>query len=67
MTPSARIVRAELIVREQRDPDGEFGALGHPELGPVAVTAVEALYLQEIERLQRAVLGEPDPPKGRGG
>lgn len=61
MTPGARISRAEAVVREQRDPQGEFGALGDPEHGPVADSAVEGLYLQEIERLQRAVMGEPDP------
>lgn len=58
MTPSARIVRAEAIVREQRDPDGEYGALGHATLGIRPDSAVEAFYLQEIERLQRAVMGE---------
>lgn len=56
-----RLARAEQVVLEQRDPAGEYGALGHPEQGPVASYAVEAFYLQEIERLQRAVMGESDP------
>jgi hypothetical protein len=61
MTPGARISRAEAVVRSQRDPDGEFGAVGNPTHGPVPENACEGLYLQEIERLQRAVMGEPDP------
>lgn len=60
-TPDARIRRAVAVVAEQRNPDGEYGALGHPELGPVAGTIAEALALQELERLQRAVMGEPEP------
>jgi hypothetical protein len=63
VNPEARLRRAVEIVREQRDPNGEFGALGHPEHGLVASTAVEAMYLQEIERIQRAVMGEDEPEK----
>lgn len=45
-------------MREQRDPHGEYGALGHPRFSVVPSSAVEAFYLQEIGRLQMAVMGE---------
>lgn len=59
-TAEARMNRAVKVVREQRDPNGEYGAIGDPVHGFDGVTAVEAFAIQELERLQRAVMGEPD-------
>lgn len=60
MTPSARISRAERVVREQRE------ALSYPVVWPTEdAEVVEAFAYRavrdELLRLQRAVLGEPDP------
>jgi hypothetical protein len=56
LTPEARIHRAEQVVREQRDPDGEYAGLHC-----VPESVVEAMAIQELERLQRAVMGQPEP------
>lgn len=53
MTAEGRIRRAEQVVREQRDPDGEYCGLHC-----VPESIVEAMAIQELERLQRAVMGE---------
>lgn len=56
MTWLSRHRRAQRVVAEQRDPDGDYAAL---HTNPVSV--FEAFALQELERLQAAVMGEPDP------
>jgi protein subunit release factor A len=56
MTPEARMARAVKIVREQRDPNGEYAVLQ-----TVPDTVVEAMAVEQLERLQQAVMGElPD-------
>lgn len=60
-TPSERLARAEEVVREQRDEGiGEpfFDAYGDRSVCD-ADDFRDLRY--ELERLQRAVLGEPDP------